>query len=285
MRRYSPKPWTWLESLWGGIRHREMFASVRTYVLFLGHSRSGHSLIGSLLNAHPNVLMTHELGALRFIRARFSRNQLFWLHYAKDRHFEQKHRQWTGYDFRVPNQWQGRFDQLQVIGDKRGAMTTIGLQRWPHLLGRIQRTVRAPVRFIHTCRHPLDNIASVCCKNNSSLDQAISWYQNGTEVNASLIAKLGAAVYTLKFEDFIAQPHDQLTALCRFLDVSASSDYLNDCASVLFARPQLARQRVSWSSRQFDEVRALAGRFPFLQSYRFDDAEELCGKPPLAKSA
>jgi hypothetical protein len=274
-----------LESLWGGLLQRETFASVNTYALFIGHSRSGTSLIGSLLNAHHNVLMTHELGALRFIRARFGRDQLFWLHYAKDKQFERNQRHWTGYDFRVPNQWQGRFDELQVIGDKRGAMTTIGLQRWPHLLERLQRTVQVPVRFVHTLRHPLDNIASVCRQNNASLDQAIDWYRNGTEVNAALMLKLGEAVHTLRMEDFIANPVAELAKLCPFLDISAGSDYLSDCASIVFERPQSARQRVTWTSRHLDSVRRIVERFPFLRGYDCSDAEGWSAGSTLARAA
>ena len=35
---------------------------MKTYVIFIGHSRSGHSIVGSLLDAHPEVIVTHEHG-------------------------------------------------------------------------------------------------------------------------------------------------------------------------------------------------------------------------------
>lgn len=37
------------------------FASVRTFVLFVGYPRSGHSLIGSIMDAHPNIIIAHEV--------------------------------------------------------------------------------------------------------------------------------------------------------------------------------------------------------------------------------
>lgn len=36
-------------------RYRDDLAPVRTFIMFVGHPRSGHSLVGSLLDAHPNV--------------------------------------------------------------------------------------------------------------------------------------------------------------------------------------------------------------------------------------
>ena len=41
----------------------EIYDSVKTYVIFVGHSRSGHSIVGSLLDAHPEVLVSHERGS------------------------------------------------------------------------------------------------------------------------------------------------------------------------------------------------------------------------------
>jgi hypothetical protein len=44
------------------------FSSVRTFVLFVGYPRSGHSLIGSIMDAHPNIIIAHEvLAALRHV--------------------------------------------------------------------------------------------------------------------------------------------------------------------------------------------------------------------------
>src|SRR3989344_1389974 len=37
------------------------FSSVRTFILFVGYPRSGHSLIGSIMDAHPNIIIAHEV--------------------------------------------------------------------------------------------------------------------------------------------------------------------------------------------------------------------------------
>ena len=34
---------------------------VKSFVFFLGHARSGHSIVGSLLDAHPHIVLGHEV--------------------------------------------------------------------------------------------------------------------------------------------------------------------------------------------------------------------------------
>ena len=122
MRRSSAYPWTYVESLVAGRASDSIFADVRTYLMFIGQPRSGTSLLGSLLNAHPYALVGHELNALRYVRRGYTRRQLFWLLLMKDREFARRGRNWTGYDYAVSGQWQGRFEKLLVIGDKKGGL-------------------------------------------------------------------------------------------------------------------------------------------------------------------
>ncbi len=41
-----------------------IFADLERFWSFIGYPRSGHSLIGSLINAHPDVVVCHELDTL-----------------------------------------------------------------------------------------------------------------------------------------------------------------------------------------------------------------------------
>ena len=55
--------------------------------MFVGYPRSGHSLIGSLLDAHPNMLVAHELSALKYLLAGFRKEQIFYLLLENSRAF------------------------------------------------------------------------------------------------------------------------------------------------------------------------------------------------------
>jgi hypothetical protein len=63
-------------SLVTGALHRSSFDRVERWVMFVGYIR-GHSLVGSLLNAHRRVVIAHQLNAPRYVAAGFRRNQVF----------------------------------------------------------------------------------------------------------------------------------------------------------------------------------------------------------------
>src|SRR4051794_27905037 len=151
----------YLVSSYRGRKNRNLFDGVETYCMFIGYPRSGHSLIGSLLDAHPSAIIAHELDALKFVAAGFNKDQLYQLLLDNSRRFARKGRAWTGYTYGVPGQWQGRFDKLHVIGDKKGGRSTLQLAENPELLHRLRKTVATDIRFIHTIRNPYDNIATM----------------------------------------------------------------------------------------------------------------------------
>lgn len=49
--------------------NEELFGDLETYCMFIGYPRSGHSLIGFLLDAHPSMIIAHELHVLKHINA------------------------------------------------------------------------------------------------------------------------------------------------------------------------------------------------------------------------
>jgi len=43
------------------------FSKLRNFVLFVGYPRSGHSLVGSLIDAHPHAIIAHEVKILAYV--------------------------------------------------------------------------------------------------------------------------------------------------------------------------------------------------------------------------
>ena len=48
-------------------RIRKLYDGIRTFVLFIGYGRSGHSLVAAILDAHPKIVIAHEFDVLRGI--------------------------------------------------------------------------------------------------------------------------------------------------------------------------------------------------------------------------
>jgi hypothetical protein len=97
---------------------------VKLVVLFIGYERSGHSLIASLLDAHPNIIIADEMHSIKtwqsFPKEDKTRNNYFQALYSNSYKQAQRGERSTqncistlgGYKYEVPNQWQGRFDQF-----------------------------------------------------------------------------------------------------------------------------------------------------------------------------
>jgi hypothetical protein len=98
-------------SLYRGSRDRRMFEQIDACCLFIGYPRSGHSLIGSLIGAHPHAVIGHELDLLKYVYARFGRVQLCHLALESSRAFTEAGRRWSGHRYAVPGEWQGRFEE------------------------------------------------------------------------------------------------------------------------------------------------------------------------------
>ena len=268
----SASPLTYTESLIGGYWSAPAFQDVRTYVLFIGQPRTGSSLMGSFLNAHPNMLVSQELNVLKYVRRGYNRKQLFWLIRRKDQKFARSGRRWTGYCYSVPNQWQGRCEKMMVIGDKKGAKSTEELLHNGHLLSQLEDTVGVPVRIIHMVRNPYDAITTDYHKTPvGSLEEAARRFFARCEKNWQLKQQRGEQIKTIRLEDLTVNPEQNMTAICNFLNVEPRQDYVSDCAKVVFSRPRQTKSTIDWPTELIRSVAEQMKAVPFLEGYQFED--------------
>ncbi len=244
---------------------------LRTYCTFIGYPRSGHSILGSLIDAHPNAIVAHELDALRFLQAGFSEGQLYYLLLENSRQFTQHGRKWGRYSYAVADQWQGCYTDLHVIGDNKGGRTTARIGNDWSLLQKLRDTVRLEHRFVHVIRNPFDNIATLAMRQTNDLAAAVEQYFFMCRTNLRLRQELGGRVMDLHHEEFIADPRRTLACLCDFLGLAPSQDYLTACSDIVYRLPHRSRLEVPWPSGMIDRIRREQQQFDFLVRYSFDD--------------
>lgn len=104
------------------------YGHVHSILFFIGYLRSRHSLLGSLLDAHPHMVVSDEamafprwIGDLQtwlngsiyaFYDTLFGASQSAVAHGRRSRVFEGRVVNVTSpYSYYVPNQWQGQYDQ------------------------------------------------------------------------------------------------------------------------------------------------------------------------------
>jgi len=268
-------------SAWARRRHRDDFARVERFCLFVGYPRSGHSIIGAFLNAHPDAVVSHELDVAPLVLGGCSRDDLYARILARAGWFNLRGNQ-SNYSYRVPGQWQGRFRTLRVIGDKRGGAITRSIAEHPDFLERVRSLIGVPLRLIHVVRNPFDNIAAIAIWHGLSLEESIAFYFAHCRTTARL-GELCAAgeLITLRHEDMIRSPAAQLTALFGFLELGIESGHLAACCRTMFPAPTCSRQRLTWSPALVREVEQRSRAHHWLDGYGF----EIAGVPPASSAS
>jgi hypothetical protein len=243
------------------------FDEVERFCLFVGFPRSGGSLTGAMLDAHPDLVIAHELGALRKVGIGYSRAALYAAAMRVDRQFVA--RGFVNQDdvFEVPGQWQGRVRRLRVIGDKNAADSSLRLIDDPGLIDRLRDVVGVPVRLILVVRHPSDNIARMARRGSLSVLTAAARYDEFAAAARDALADAGDGALVVHHEDTVADPVASLRRLAAFLEVDAPEDWLEACAALVLPSPRLARTEVSWSPAEELVVAELIERYDFLRRY------------------
>lgn len=258
-------------------RNPGIFDDVRAFCFFIGHNKSGTSLLGGLLDAHQDVVLADEVDALKYVDAGFQRDQLFHLLLRGSRSEARKGRvtarRLEPYSYAVPGQWQGRTTRPVVIGDGRSGTSTRRLGTDPELLERLSRLMPGvAVRVIQVIRNPFDPISVMMVRGRRSFSNAIDHYFTSCEILDEVRCRVQPeSLLPVRYETFIADPKDGLTSICRFLGVEAENGYRDACASIVRPRPDRSREMVPWTQPWIKEVESRIPRFAFLEGYRYED--------------
>lgn len=253
-------------------QYHDVFEGVETYCMFIGYPRSGHTLVGSLLDAHPEIVVGNELNTIRYVRYHFRRDQIYWLLLENTRNFSRQGRWHTDYLYAVPDQWQGRYNRLRVIGDKRGSGSVKKIYANPRLYRRLVDMVGVPIRVIHVVRNPFDNISTIFLKGRSkNFQESIDYYFFLAEEVSNLKQVIGEGnILEIRHEDLIRDVPTYLRELTAFVGVGATPDYLAACSSIVFSKPHQTRNDAPWTEALIRDVSERIQRYPFLADYSFN---------------
>lgn len=275
------------------------------FLFFVGYGRSGHSIVASILDAHPNIIIAHEYYLfdrlahpaqawhIRTKRKLF--NQLYWSSYQSVVNgWRANVNTSKGYNLNLKGAWQGQFDKLRIIGDKTAGSTAMIYYHAPLIfkraLARLDKITGIPHLALHVVRNPFDMIATV------ALYQASEDPEN-TKVNASVQHKFHDFTYInmatdivltkalavsqmvvdcnlhlleVHLEDLISDPDTVIRRLCHFLGVDCDSAFLDMCRGKLFRSPSRSRDVVVWPRLVRERIQEAIEDFSFFKRYSFE---------------
>ena len=162
------------------------FNDVHTMVLVSFFPGSGSSLLGYLLTAHPNMIVAHEpdrqeeslydeVSVPVLLNHLLSIDKMRLEDAAKVQSFKARKRDSNLYNLvrrtyseqeryiYVPNQWQARYESLEVVGVKNSlplAESLLTKERLQKLKENLEKAGIHHLRFIFTVRNPYDMIAT-----------------------------------------------------------------------------------------------------------------------------
>lgn len=258
----------------------DLFANIDSFCCFVGHGRSGSTLVGALLNAHPSVVLSNEINALRLIKNGLTASQICRLIYlVSQRQVRRGSPGGGGYSYAVDGQWQGKYAQLRVIGDRKAGATAYEISRDNSILDTFDKTIPYLKKFIHVVRNPFDVIATTYHKtapdrghdNESHLSREIQNYFLRCSTVRSIESRYGQeSLHIMYHEKLLEEPMVQLREVCEFLDIEPLPDYLKACGAIVKESPNQTRHSLRWSSENMEAVKVGICKFPWLKDYGFD---------------
>ena len=274
--------------------------SVEHFLIFMGWPRSCHSIIGSMLDAHPNVIVAHEYFLFdrlvehpELVARKLLYNQLYNNSYANARKGWRTTKQTQkGYSLSIDSSWQGRFTTLRVIGDKCGGDMTRMYHKSSAQLRRVYRRLKAnvkvPIKVLQVVRNPFDMIATMALYRGSGVHDVkvnatkTHKYSDARVINSAIksvldiskavmrmIPDLGLSPLEVHCEDLIADPAKTLSDICRFLDLECPADYLKMCVDKTFKTVSESRHTVDWDPNTLPSLINNVKKFPFFHRYSF----------------
>ena len=239
------------------------FYNIKTWVTFVGYGRSGHSFIGSALDAHPEICITHEADSIRRSVLMKDREELFASMFEHDRAVYEEGRKtdnrWgSPYSQRIEGQFKQDPSALKVMGNKNASIETqFDRDGFDRRMAEFQRFLgdEIAIKLIAVLRNPFD--AGLLKEENYSILQYIS------EV-------YGDRLHLLKHESFIQDPRSEMIRLVSFLGLENTESHLE--AVVKSAMPEVhrARYKIGYSEEDRSRIQCYIDKYPIFDGYSFD---------------
>ncbi len=263
-----------LFKLSGRLRGKTLWQNLKTYCLFVGYTRSGHSAVGSAIDAHPEAVVSHELNAVQRYVHGTGREELFleifWLAREQARMGRRSPRVDGGaYLHRIGGQLKHTPGGIGLIGDKKGAGTVREVQRHGlDLIENFKTTIGLPVKIVYVMRNPFDMVAAAIV--NDEAHMPYSFLQLVSTVAQIRDRYLNANWLDVYHEDVIADPKSQMTRILNFLDLPVLDEHLEQCAAYFYDSPHKRRFEVSWTPQLKLQVQEAIDHYDFLRQYTWD---------------
>ena len=274
------------------------------FLLFVGSGKSGHSIVGSLLDAHEHIVVSHEYHLFRNWKS-ISNSRDLWVENLYNKIYWKSHddsvgireESMKGYSLKVDGLWQGHYKSyISVIGDKSGGSTCqeymINRKLFRDRFTTLSILLSIPIRFIHVIRNPFDHVASRVLYAYVEDISAVSGFKQKLGVKKFLKDTLVLAktkellsyynaeaelidlfkpenVMDVHIADLVNNPKQILREILNFLEVDVTDHYLDVCAAKVYRNTSRTRNHIQWPIAAKKLLESAIHNYSFLGRYNF----------------
>lgn len=276
---------------------------VEKFVLFIGYPRSGHSIIGTMMDSHPNMIIANEFQLVRALMSEASRRRVtkpglynaLYLNSRAEMVYGERGKEGLkrkGYLLAMNSSFQGHFDsKITIIGNKEGGATTKHYHAHPArvtaALKWLKHKVGIPIHVLHVVRNPYDMVATHALyvageggrkyeaseakklDNPPLLENTAKQIFFRAEAVTSMTKLLNLRVLLIHHEDMVNEPKQTMLQICKFLKVNCTEDYLESCKEKAYHSVSRTRDLVVWTQHLRERVDSEIKHFTFFSGYTF----------------
>ena len=273
---------------------------LKKLALFVGHARSCHTFVGSMLNAHPHMHIGVSFNLVTYfmkLGSNATKENLFQEMYKSallNRESGTEERK--GYSLWFDGLYQGAYkDHLDVIGAQRGGgLTRLNLndpETCEVALAGLRRLTGLPLYLIRVIRNPFDIVSTQVLYKGREAEEVKALktelrtsgkqYQDSELVNLKAkdyfdmlqsteeVLRLADKGMDVHCRDLITNPKVVIQKMCDFFEVECPQEYVEKSAAMVFPEESKTSELVEWPTKARDYVmKQLSGdRFPYLKRY------------------
>lgn len=236
-----------------------------TFALIVGNARSGTTIVGSIVDSHPNMLCANESGASAVFWRGRDRAQIIAEIEENSARNAAEGRQSSGYRYAIPTPYKG---EIGVYADKCFNPALLLLAGDRGLIDRLSDTMQCPVTLVHCVRNPFDVIATMHKRSGAALEDRTRWFFMHADAAMNLLDR-GVLPFVIRHESLVAEPREVSRLMFRYLGQDTDDAHLDRIASVVSTTPKRSRDTVKWAPALIELIEQRLAGYPFLAGYKF----------------
>ena len=247
--------------------NQQSFCDFKSFCLIIGNSRSGSTILGSIVDAHPNAIVANETMASQVFWRGLSKSDILGEIIENSSANFQSGRQSEEYQYQIGAAPDSK-SAVYVYGDKIWNPATLLLHGDYDLISGLEKTLEAKVVLIASIRNPFDTIATMHKRSKAPIEDRIRWFFMHCDALAAIEAKMIKSNFLISYhEQLIDCPDEEISRISRALMLPFDHQHLKNVDRLLYRRPSNSRSSIEWTMAEVDQILERMQRFPFLSIY------------------